>query len=327
MTRLPRLSLVAFALLVGFRLGGYTPSSAEEPPPDREQHPSFGHITFETWPTTDAHQDRSVTFFKYRTFNWRRHPDCEDPAIEKHLARIARGMIEGNGYEYVDSPDADFTISLLYRNELGVRSRPSRTVKVPLSDDEDDAVSISFDAVEVRGATADTFTPEVYLFVVDNERRAAGEREKAVVWSGTSIGASRVSDVRLTGQLLLWYMTDWFTACLPVSVYLPEVRLGMGWAVASTDGKSFYPMALGVFDDGAAKAAGMTWWDIISEVNGVSAEGKSLPQVRRLIEEGPKDTVRITVRRGRREKTFELPRPPAAPPGSIPLPPPAQPYA
>jgi hypothetical protein len=299
----------------------------EEPPPGREAHPSFRHITFETWPTTDAQQDRSVSFFKYRTFNWRPHPDCEDPAIEEHLALIARGMIEGHGYEYVDSPDADFTISLLYRNDLGVRSRPSRAVGVPLSDDEDDAVSISFEAVEVRGATWDTFTPEVYLFVVDNGRRAAGEREGAVVWSGSSIGASRASDIRLTGQLMLWYMTDWFAPCLPVSVYLPEVRLGMGWAVASPDGRSFYPMALGVFDGKPAEQAGITWWDIISEVNGVSTEDKSLPEVRRLIEEGPKDTVRITVRRGRQEKTFELPRPPDAPPGSIPLPPEAQPYA
>ncbi|MBN1458571.1 MAG: hypothetical protein JXA57_03485, partial [Armatimonadetes bacterium] len=267
------------------------------------------------------------SFYGYRTFTWRAHPECEDPAIERHLALIARGLFEGHGYTYVDSPEADFTVVLLYKNDRGVRRRPERRVKVPLSDKAGEFAYVTFDGVEVTGSTSVTYTPEVYLFCIDNKRAAAGQRERAVVWEGCNLAASNVADVRLTGQLLIWYMDDWVTNCLPVTVYLPEVRAGFSLAIASPRGQTFHPMIFSILSNAREHEIPLLRWDIITAINGVATEGKSVPQVRELVENGPADKVSVTVRRGPSTKTFVIPRPPKAEPGSIPLPPMAQPYA
>jgi len=284
-----------------------------------EGSPNLSHSPFRMSPTIQRERDKTFSFWQSRTFRLR--ADCDDPALAEHLARVTRGWFEGKGYTYMEAPEADFTVVVTYTPGRGVLSEPTRSVDVPLSDRPDDTVSVSFRAVGVPGATETTYTPELYLFCLDNKRLAAGERDRAVVWRGHVIAAARVADDLLDSQHLLWMMDDWLTSCVPVTAYWSESQSGFTLATATLDGETYYPIVGYASTNANRQPIPLMRGDVVLELNGVPTEGLAVPEAQRLIWEGPEDAISLTVLRGHETKKVVVTRLPAPPPGSLALPP------
>lgn len=291
MTRLARWSLLVGVVLAGFCLGG-----CKQIEGTRSARTNVSHITFESDPIVQSQSDPTADFTRYQTFTWQSNPEREDPLIEKHLAILALGLLEGLGYtSCAEAKAADLTISLAYKNEYQETYVPA----VPSSGivwTEDGQIDVMNSNKGGRPAyTRTSFQPEVRLFVIDNERAMSGRAEDAYVWTGKAVATSKTSDVRLTGQMLLLYLLKSFPACAEAE--RPERNLGITWAVLSPDGQVFRPIIVLVDRDSRADRAGLRQWDMVEAIDGVSTEGLDLLAVRDLLTGGEGDTVTFKVAR------------------------------
>jgi hypothetical protein len=291
MPRLPRWSLIAGVLLIGFCLGGCKQSKLTG-----GKRTNVSHISFEGDPIVQSQSDPMADFARYQTFTWQSNPDREDPLIEKHLAVLELGLLEGLGYTPCAAAEgADLTISLAYKNEYQETYVPA----VPSSGivhKEDGSIDHMNSNKGGRAAyTRTNFQPEVRLFVMDSDRATSGPVEDAYVWTGKGVASSETSDIRLTGQTLLLYLLKSFPVCAEAE--RPERNVGLTWAVLSLDAQAFRPVVLIVDRDSRADRAGLRQWDVIETIGGVSTAGLALPAVRDLLTKGEGDAVTFTVAR------------------------------
>lgn len=287
MSRLSSCSLILVLLLIAVGLVG---CKQGQPPTN------FSHIynSFKMQPVEQEQTDPAADFSRYHTFTWRRHPDCQDPLTEKFLAHIAIGILQGRGYEYVESGNADLTVSLKYANEYRATSTPSQRVKIPIYDDPESVVATRHEYVTVPGSSSQAFYPEVHVFVYDNERLVSGSREDAVVYTAHCMGASSISDMRLTGQMLLLYVLGFPPR--PVDELHGPI-MGMVVRSKSPHAGSFYPTIINVDNGSRADKAGLRIDDIIEEVDGHPTADLSYPEAMALLWDWSKDTKVLKIRR------------------------------
>jgi len=251
---------------------------------------------FRRTPVEQGVRNEDIDFSQYRTFNWRAHPDCEDPAVTEMLASVARSVMEVGGYEYSTTGETDLTLVVLYRSERGVLSRPARRERVPLSERRGDVAYVPFDAIEVPGATPDTYTPEVLLFLIDNKRVLAGEKEAAVVWRGNSNAACDSGDTWLVGQIMIvpvaWSLqpgAQYRRSPSPVGIFI---------ALQAFDGKVFRPTVVWVEKGSRVDKAGIRVWDIVEEIDGKPLAGLSMTDVHEVLIDWSAGKKSFKIRRG-----------------------------
>jgi hypothetical protein len=291
MPRLTRWSLIVGVLLVGFCLGGCKQSKLIG-----GKRTNVSHISFEGDPIVQSQSDPMADFSRYRTFTWQSNPEREDPLIEKHLAILALGLLEGLGYTRgAEGEVADLTTSLAYKNEYQETYVPPVPGKGTVFK-EDGSIDVMNSGGGGRGGyTRSRFQPEIRLFLIDNDRAMGGPAEEAYVWTGKAVATSKASDIRLTGQMLLLYLLKSFPVCAEAE--RPERNVGLTWAVLSLDAQAFRPVVVVVDRDSRADRAGFRQWDMIEAIGGVSTAGLPLPAVRDLLTKGEGETVTFTVAR------------------------------
>lgn len=299
MSRSSPWSLVVYSLLALVAIvTGSMSAHATTPEMNGSEIPSAGQLAgmFKAAPVEQGVRNEDIDFSQYRTFNWRAHPDCEDPAVAELLASVARSVMEVGGYEYLPTGETDLTLVVLYRGERGVLSRPARREQVPLSQRRGDVAYVPFDAVEVPGATSDTYTPEVLMFLIDNKRVLAGEKEAAVVWRGNSNAACDNGDTWLVGQIMtvpvVWSLQ-------PGAQYRPPPSpVGIFIAFQAFDRKVLRPTVVWVDKGARADKAGIRVWDIVEEIDGKPLAGLSMTDVRKVLTDWSAGKKSLKLRRG-----------------------------
>lgn len=148
------------------------------------------------------------------------------------------------------------------------------------------------------------YVPTIVLFAVDTRRIVGGSAASAVVWEGMAVGASKVSDLALTGQMLLLRMITRMPAGQGMEA--PRGWIGVSGAMMTPDGQQVWPTVLAVHKGSPAEKAGLRQWDIISDVDGRPTANLTFAQARELLCGTPGGTKRITVRRLDKTQTLDV---------------------
>jgi S1-C subfamily serine protease len=140
------------------------------------------------------------------------------------------------------------------------------------------------------------------LFFLDPLRYDAERPQDALVWSGSAVGCSKISDLGMTGQmLLLMLLRDLHPS---TNIIYPKSWLGVSGTVLTPDGKVTYPTILRIAKDTPAATAGLREWDVIWEIDGKSTANMTFSEAKDLLSGNFGDTRRFTIRR--LDKTIEL---------------------
>lgn len=154
------------------------------------------------------------------------------------------------------------------------------------------------------GRTVGYYYPTISIGLYDTK-----DSKKLAYISGT--GTSKNPDLRVAIQTLLY---QGFSQ-LPLSAVdkpTKNGKIGIGYAVWTTDGNSYYPILLGVEDGFPAKSAGLMAGDFILSIDGVSLKNFTARQVDEMISADRGVTRKLLVNRGRDTLSVELtwaPRP------------------
>jgi S1-C subfamily serine protease len=141
------------------------------------------------------------------------------------------------------------------------------------------------------------------MMLVDPRRYRANDPQNMLVWTGTAVGCTKLSDVRITGQMLMLRLLKDF----PRS---SSAGHGPGWvgvaiAILTPDGNTLWPTVVNVAKGSPADKSGLRMWDIIWAVDGRSTANLSLSQVLGLLGGDPGDTKKLTI--ARLKETSDIP--------------------
>jgi Domain of unknown function (DUF4136) len=278
---------------------------------------NFSHIQLgETHPK--VYMDPNTDFSKYRTFTvFRFAQTAKGTGInaieESQLLFVARNVISGMGYKYVDSgDDADFVVALEYSNEYESQYIPPQQMTLPFYvgggtsttySDYSGYVGGTYGSVSgtsttqlpgywttqtytTPGHTVGYYYPSISIEIVDTNFKKA-------VWRGVSVSSSTNPDVRLSGQFLV---VELLANQLPPRQSEKKGDAGMYVMPLSTDGNKYFPTILHIIDDAPAKRAGLRKFDQIIEVDRKGTGNITIEEFLDLIDE-PGQSIEFTVRR------------------------------
>lgn len=129
--------------------------------------------------------------------------------------------------------------------------------------------------IQRPGYTEGQFFPNFSLTIYDTS-------DNNKIWEGNANGTSTQKDFRFAAQLLIWKLVN----KMPVGSYDdPDFLInnngfhGMNLFPFNSDGLSFYPAIMGIFENSPAEAIGLKFKDVIIAMNGQSTENKSSKQL------------------------------------------------
>jgi len=268
-----------------------------------------GMILMEIQPVVKYEKDPEVNFSKYENFSVFPQSEIDkeskgNPITEKQLLFILRNRLESLGYNYVaDVMGGDFIMGISYSNEYKTQYIPPSSYTIPwyvpgqtqttfLNSYNTLSGNIGSNYFHGSGAgwgTATTTTPGYYVpMTFSNPGGYVGwyypcfvvsvfdKNSKKLVWSGSVIGVTSNSDVRLSGQVLLSDLFGRKEPNFPVSfdyALRDDSKDGAFGILAypyTIDGNNFYPHIFSVVVDSPAYKQNLKPGDVISKVNGQS---------------------------------------------------------
>ena len=289
-------------------------------------------------PTVSTMADPDVDFTKYRTFTVlpisklsKKDTLKMNEIVEKQYLFFLRNLFERKGYKFVALKEKpDLIITGFIKSEYKESYVPPRTITVPHYTPGKyittyGSRSGSFNMNTYGLGSSNTYGnysgSSTYSTYIPGSRttkqltrpgytvgyhyptaliNAVDAKTRKVVWEGNGVGTSKVSDPRISSQIVTITMTKSFPA-RPVeeiiAAYKDRGSMGASVHVVTVDGNNYYPMIIGVVDGGAAKNAGIRRFDIVIEANGVSLRNKSLQNIRSTIMVRPGELMHLKVKR------------------------------
>lgn len=213
---------------------------------------------------------------------------------QMHLFFILRNALEGRGYQYVTpsaAPDFIATIeaSLEYKENYITPSIVSRS-KWKLGDaatssalntarlwgeyQQEMTSPTSTNRKTPQGLAGGIYYPQIDVTIFDTKSMAAG-------WRGTATGASHNPITQVSSQLIVRSLISQIAPSKHRFKNFPpnNGKIGLGFAIVTTDGKNYYPAVTGLRPNTPAKKAGLKNADYIIEINGVSTLNRSTAKI------------------------------------------------
>jgi len=283
---------------------------------------NFSHIKF-TEPSIHVYKDPDIDFTKYRKFTLIPIADKDigkeiNPIAEKQLLFIVRNTLEYGGYKYVGSQkDADFLVSINFKNDYKTVRIPPRTITIPIYNPGTSYSSFFSGSYSGYGSyggrfsgTATTYKPGYWTSQTHTiPEKVVGyfyptfaiyffdKEEGILAWEATGVSITKNSDIRLTAQYFFSLMTSDFPNRYD-EVYSPEwYGLGFSMLIFSTDGNDYYPTVVRLWKGSPGKIAGLRSHDIIKEINGTSTLNKTFNEIREIIKTSKDEKARLLVKR------------------------------
>ena len=302
-----------------------------------------GMIWMYTQPSAKYEKDPEANFNTYKNFSV--FPQAEfnkennmNPIVEKQLLFMLRNRLESLGYNYVnDIKDADFLIAVSYSNEYKSQYIPPSSYTIPwyvpgqtqttfLNSYNTFSGNIGSDYFHGSGSgwgTAKTITPGYYVpMTFTNPGGYVGwyypcfvvstfdKNSKKLMWSGSVVGTTSNSDVRLSAQVLLSDLFGRKEPNFPVSSHYyqkddsKDGAFGILAGPYTVDGNNFYPHIFSVMVDSPAYKQDLKPGDIITMVNGQSTLNWSLSQLLDAMNKTKGESLAATIQRD--GKTFNV---------------------
>lgn len=110
----------------------------------------------------------------------------------------------------------------------------------------------------------------------------------AEIWTAAGTGVSRVPDLRINSQSVLWAVLDLFPPAATTKIHAQTAGIGgLNIEIATIDGERYYPAILDMDKGSPGWRSGLKPFDIILAVAGEETRNNTLEAVRNKIE-GPK---------------------------------------
>ncbi len=295
-----------------------------------------GMIWMYTRPSAKYERDPEVNFSSYKTFSV--FPQAEiikdskiNPIEEKQLLFMLRNRFEVLGYNYVSNVnDADFLIGVNYSNEYKTQYIPPSSYTIPwyvpgqtqttfLNSYNTFSGNIGSKYFSGSGSgwgTATTTTPGSYVpMTLTNPGGYVGwyypcffvstfdKNSKKLVWSGSVVGATSNSDIRLSAQVLLSDLMGREQPNFPVSSDYDKKddskdgAFGILASPYTVDGNNFYPHIFSVVVGSPAYKQNLKPGDVIVKVDGQSTLNWSLSQLLDAMNKGKGESLIATIQR------------------------------
>jgi hypothetical protein len=295
-------------------------------------------------PTISVYQDPDVDFGNYRTFSvvpmTMVDPDARVNQLqEKQLLFFVRNLLESKGYRQVEKGETpDFFVATEWKSEYRESYVPPQTISLPIwnpgrtvTTHGHTSGSFNFNSygdyssyggwgnysgnttytTYVPGyMTSETYTRSGYTvgtnYPVVSVRIFDGKSYNAA-WTGTGVGSSNISDVRLSGQFVATNIVGRLPNA-PESGQASQStgRVGILVLMMTNDGNVYVPTVIQV--GGPAKEAGIKEDDMILAINGTRVANKSLSEVLNLLRGDAGSGATLEIWRGGQTRTYELTR-------------------
>lgn len=302
-----------------------------------------GMIWMQTPPLAQYEKSPEVDFSKYKNFAV--FPQAElkkktemNPIVEKQLLFMLRNGFESLGYNYVNNvEDVDFFIAIYYTNEYKNQYIPPSTVTIPwyvpgqtqttfINNYSNISGYIGSDYFYGSGSgwgTATTTTPGYYVpMSMTKPGSYVGwyypcifvsvfdKNSKGLVWSGSVIGTTSESDIRLSTQVLLSDLFGRKEPHFPICSDFPKRDdsgdgiFGINPFIYTIDGNNFYPMIGQISIKSPAHKGGLKPGDIITHVDKQSTLNQPLSQCINTFNKSKEESIVLTIQRG--NKIFDV---------------------
>ena len=302
-----------------------------------------GMIWMYTQPTAKYEKDPEVNFNKYKNFSV--FPQAElnkenamNPIIEKQLLFMLRNRLESLGYNYVtDVKDADFMVAISYTNEYKTQYIPPSSYTMPwyvpgqtqttfINSYSTISGNIGSDYFHGSGSgwgTATTTTSGQYVpMTFTNPGGYVGwyypcffvstfdKNSKKLIWSGSVVGVTSNSDIRLSGQVLLSDLFGRNELNFPVNSDYDKKddskdgAFGILASPYTVDGNNFYPHIFSVIVDSPAYKQDLRPGDVIIKVDGQNTLNWSLVQLLDVMNKSKGESLALVIQRG--SKTIDV---------------------
>lgn len=290
-------------------------------------------LGLETSPAAKVREDAKIDSAQYATFSVFPVSIAKGDAKIKgtgHEASVLfslRNAFEARGYRFVpidESPDLLVTVdvfsSLLAQFDP---KNPPKPGNVSHLTDSGLAASGALDAVARKSLAAYEFgslppghggadpLPGNFPLKIGRKPRPVlyGTRVTVAVldnatlteiWTAAGTGASRVPDLRINSQSVLWAVLDLFPPAATTRLHAQTAGIGgLNMEIATIDGERYYPAILDMDKGSPGWRSGLKPFDIILAVAGEETKNDTLESVRNKME-GPKGSeIYLTVWRMR----------------------------
>ncbi len=278
-------------------------------------------LGLETPPIAQVREDVKIDPAQYATFSVfpasvaRADAKLKGTGVEASLLFSLRNAFEARGYRFVpidESPDLLVTIDAISSllGQFDPKNPPKPGVVSPFTGPAL-AASGALDPVARKSLAAYEFgslppghggsdplpgdfpvklgrkpRPVLYgsrvtVAVLDNATLAE-------LWTAAGTGVSRVPDLRINSQSVLWAILDRFPAAATTKLHAQTAGIGgLNIEIATTDGERYYPAVLDIDKVSPAWRSGLKPFDVILAVGGEETRNNSLESVENKLE-GPK---------------------------------------
>jgi hypothetical protein len=322
---MPPICRVPFISLIVLAATACTSSSVQSNFPDLDR-------AVQGMPVTQSYTDPAADLTRYTTFTVAsaqatlgQESGFPNPVAEQQILFVLRNILETVGYRYVDrGSDADLVFTLVgsheFRSQYVPPSTRNQLVFVP-GQTYNSVVDWSGSGGSGNGSVTTT-TPgrfewqqkavpgyNVGYYYPEFQASAFEARTGRMVWTSSVTAVSNSPDIRLPAQLML--------AKSVIDGYPPNTgaarqkvgRTGIGAVLlpTSNDGNTYWPAVTLFTDPSLGQRAGLRKGDAIIAINGESTRNRAYGDVLQMLD-GPSGSNSLTVRRGTRELTIEVPR-------------------
>ena len=273
-------------------------------------------------PTTQISHSTKYNFSNYRTFTVQAISTFSDndnvkknDVVQMHLLFSLRNALEGRGYKFVkpsETPDFVATIESFVAKESNyLATAISSKSKWKIDDvahlkprlDSDTALVLgeyhsvmtssnhnSTSPKTPQGLRVGTHYPQIEVTLFDKKNMSVG-------WSGTAIGASHSSEIQISAQLIVRSLISQLQLSEHRSTNFPlnTGKIGLGYAIITTDGKNYYPAITGLNANAPANTAGLKNTDYIIEINNQPTLNKTTASISNMLSGADGSNIKLKI--------------------------------
>lgn len=293
-------------------------------------------------PSISTFQDPDANMSKYKTFSVFPYSEISEEVkmneiLERQILFYLRNIFEMKGYNFVEfDQNPDFLATINVSSEYDEYYVPPSAKKVPvwvpgqtITTYGSTSGSFSFNSYGSSStsgwgnysgtSTSTTYVPgymttQTYIrsgYTQGNYFPAVSiqvydAKTFKNVWLGTGAGTSDISDVRISGQLVIEQAMSRFPNTPNTIDTLPSGMPPIKIGIYTNDGNAYFPTVVLISRDAASR--GMELYDMVLSVEGTPVMNKPFSEVVKLFHGEPCTDVRLEIWRLNHKREITLPR-------------------
>ena len=287
-------------------------------------------------PVTQVSHSNEYNFSNYRTFTVLpistfsddNKTDSNNDVVQMHLLFTLRNALEGRGYKFVkpsETPDFIATIENFAAKEKNyLATAISSKSKWKTKDVVDSKLDFETEAPLIwgeyhnlmtssnhqssspktpQGLAVGTYYPQIEVTLFDKKNMSVG-------WRGTAIGVSHSEATQISAQLIVRSLMSQLQISKHRATNFPlnTGKIGLGYAVITTDGKNYYPAITGLNADTPAKKGGLQNADYIIEINNLATLNKTTGSISNMLSGAEGSKIKLKIWRMGAQSEYTLKR-------------------